>query len=392
MATALKQSDIKTLAAPAKGNKVYYDSEITGLGVRVTAAGKRSFVLNYRNKFGRERRMTIGQFPAWNLAGARAEAKTLLQAIDRGEDPLESRHENRTAPSVADLCDRYIKEHLPSKRESSAKEDRAMIDKIILPALKHLKVRDVDFDDIDGLHRKLSRDGKPTRANRVLALLSKMFALSIRWKMRDDNPCKGVQRNHEAPRERFMTKDETARIVKALTDSKDRESANAIMLALLTGARRGEVLRASWDQFDLSEGVWTKPSAHTKTNRTHRIPLSVYAMQLLSAMREADPDGTHLFPSRINTKGEIDIRRPWERICLAAGLGEKGEDGRVKTSIRFHDLRHSYASMLASSGLSLPIIGRLLGHTQAQTTQRYSHLLDDPLREATERVGQMVSQ
>jgi integrase len=102
-------------------------------------------------------------------------------------------------------------------------------------------------------------------------------------------------------------------------------------------------------------------------------------------------DKRQLFPGRINSAGRIDIRRPWERVCLAAGLATLGKDGRILPSIRFHDLRHSYASLLVSSGLSLPIIGRLLGHTQAQTTQRYAHLLDDPLREATERVGRLVS-
>jgi integrase len=115
-------------------------------------------------------------------------------------------------------------------------------------------------------------------------------------------------------------------------------------------------------------------------------------VQLLKTMRDTDRSGEpHLFPGRINDKGQIDIRRPWEQVCFAAGLATKGKDGRINPTVRFHDLRHSYASLLVSSGLSLPIIGRLLGHTQAQTTQRYAHLFDDPLREATERVGRLVS-
>ena len=326
--------------------------------------------------------MTIGRHPDWNLAGARTEAKALLQAIDKGNDPLEERKENRIAPTVADLCARYIAEHLHTKRASSAKEDRAMINGRILPVLKHMKVGAVEYADIDGLHKKITREGKPYRANRVLALLNKMFSLAVRWKMRSDNPCKGVARNQEEPRERFLTKDELGRIVRALAEFDDKEAANAIMLALLTGARRGEVLRASWEQFDLTEGIWTKPSAHTKRKKAHRVPLSAHALQLLQAMRAAAPsDATNLFANCIRVDGRVDIRRPWERLCEAVGV----------EGLRFHDLRHSYASLLASSGLSLPIIGSLLGHTQAQTTQRYAHLLDDPLRDATEVVGQMVA-
>jgi integrase len=395
----LTQKDVKTLEAPETGNRICYDSEISGFGVRVTAAGKRAFVLNYRNHFGRERRITIGQHPAWNLAGARTEAKTLLQGIDRGHDPLDRRTENRTALTVAELCDRYKVEHLPKKHASSQKEDLSMIEKVIVPALGTLKAKDVDFADVHALHRKITtgingRRRTPYRANRVLALLSKMFNLAILWKIRDDNPCKGVEKNDEPPRERFLTKAELTSIVKALTEFEDRESANAMMLALLTGARRGELLKATWGQFDLvslAEGVWTKPSAHTKQSKLHRVPLSADAIELLTAMRaDAEPDATHLFPSRINARGGVDIRRPWERLCLAAGLAEKAKDGRIKTTIRFHDLRHSFASLLASSGRSLPIIGQLLGHTQAQTTMRYAHLADEPLREATNRVGKRI--
>ena len=379
MREKLSQSLIAKLPAPASGNVVTWDSEVTGLGIRVTAGGAKSFVLNYRHA-GTERRLTIGRFPDWDVTAARTEAKALLRKVDRGDDPLAKRQGDRNAVTVADLVERYVDEHLPTKRPSSQQQDRRMISATVLPKLGRLKVADVSFADISALHREISKSAK-TEANRVLALLSKMFALAVIWQHRTDNPCKGIKRNAEHGRESFLEHEEIGRLMKALAKHDDREAANAIMLDLLTGARRGELLRATWDQFDLAKGVWIKPSAHTKSNRTHRVPLSAAAVQLLKAMKADSTGKGSLFPSCIKGGDRVDVRRPWQRVCEAAGL-----DG-----VRFHDLRHSYASLLVSSGLSLPVIGRLLGHTQPSTTARYAHLLDDPLREATERVGKLVS-
>jgi integrase len=174
---------------------------------------------------------------------------------------------------------------------------------------------------------------------------------------------------------------------------------------MLTSARRGEVLGARWEMFDLEAGVWVKPSAHTKQRKQHRVPLSAPALQLLRAMR-ADATGPYLFPGR-EGRPLTDVKRSWLAVCRRAGLAERatkrprpgGGSARAGEAVatvwrptaRLHDLRHTYASILASQGLSLPIIGALLGHTQPQTTARYAHLLDDPLREATERVGPVVA-
>ncbi len=149
---------------------------------------------------------------------------------------------------------------------------------------------------------------------------------------------------------------------------------------MLTGARRGEVLSATWDQFDLEAGVWTKPSAHTKQKSEHRVPLSAPAMQLLSDMK-ATAAGDCLFPGKSADQPLTEIKHFWAAICRKADIKD----------CRIHDLRHTYASILASAGLSLPVIGALLGHTQPNTTARYSHLFDDPLRQATERVGAVVT-
>jgi integrase len=370
MATKLTPKLVAGIAAPARGNRIEYDTDVRGFGVRVTAGGAKAFVLNYRNGAGRERRLTIGRHPEWSVGAARDEAKALLRRIDRGDDPLGQIQADRLASTFADLADRYIAEHLPRKRPSSQEEDRALLK--LADGLRHVKVADLGHADIAALHRKVTKARGPYRANRVRALLSKMFSLAVVWKMRPDNPVRGVERNHEEGRERYLSADEIARLMRALAGYSNKASANIVMLALLTGARRGELLNATWDQFDLATGVWTKPSSHTKQKRPHRTPLSPEAWQLLTAMH-AERTGERLFAGK-------GVRYAWEKVRRQAGL-----DG-----VRFHDIRHSYASLLASSGQSLPVIGRLLGHTQAQTTLRYSHLQDDVLREATAGVGKLI--
>lgn len=368
----------KELEAPERGNRITYDTDIKGFGLRVTAAGARSFILNYRNETGRERRYTIGTYPDWTVLAARTEAKELKKRIDRGEDPMGARHEARTALTVRDLTDRYAELHMPKKRPSSQAEDRAMIAKTILPRLGALKVVQVEHEDIQRLHHALK--GTPYRANRIVALLSKMFSLAVKWKMREDNPAKGIERYAESTRKRYLSQQEIARLTAALSAYPGQTAANAIRLLLLTGARRGEALSATWDQFDLEVGIWTKLGSHTKQKTEHRIPLSAPALQLLSEMK-ATAKGEHVFPGRKPGGALAEINKAWNRIRTEADLAD----------VRLHDLRHTYASILASGGISLPMIGALLGHTQPQTTARYVHLFDDPLREATERVGAAVT-
>jgi integrase len=147
---------------------------------------------------------------------------------------------------------------------------------------------------------------------------------------------------------------------------------------MLTGARRGEALNARWSQFDLEAGIWVKPAATTKQRREHRVPLSAPANELLTMMK-VKAIGDYVFAGK-DGKPITDLKRMWAAACRAAEL-----DG-----VRLHDLRHTYASILASAGASLPTIGALLGHTQPNTTARYSHLFDDPLRQATDHVASII--
>jgi integrase len=372
---------VAKLPIPARGNRIAYDDELGGFGCRVTAAGSRAFVLNYyRRSDGRERRITIGGFPEWSAAAAREEAKRLKREIDGGADPVGAYRESRAAPTIADLCSRFERDYVPRKRASTGRVYRSQIRTDILPALGKAKVAAVTHADVDAFHHRLSAR-VPVHANRVLAVLSKMFSLAVRWGWRTDNPCKGIERNQEHKRTRYLSAAELKRLAEALAKLEDQGAANVVRLLLLTGARRGELLAARWGDINLETGVWIKPGATTKQATTHRVPLSEAACRLLADMRHrTGPEVQWLFPAR-GDGHRAHIDRAWTLLRKAAGIPDA----------RLHDLRHTFATVLASSGLSLPVIGALLGHATTTTTMRYAHLMDDPLRVATERVAAVLS-
>jgi integrase len=392
MATKLTPALVAAAIGPADGKayNLISDIEVIGLGLRTTKAGAKAWTFSYRTHSGISRRLTIGNASDWPLKMARDEARRLRRLVDTGHDPMGERHELRSAATVADLVARWRTEAAPKKRERSLIDDESMIARHILPALGRLKVADVRHVDIDKLHRKITADGTRVRANRVIALISRLFNLAITWELRPDNPCRGVERNTETARHRYLEGDELERMLAAVAAHPNRQGAHVVELLLLTGARRTEVLRMRWDQLDLANGVWTKPAAATKQARLHRIPFSAPARQVLVEIRQAAEEkaakyrrevSPWVFPARYGNGPVIDVKHVWHAICRSAGI----------TDLHLHDLRHAYASILASSGLSLPIIGRLLGHSQPSTTNRYAHLSDDPLRVATDRVGEIVT-
>jgi integrase len=208
-----------------------------------------------------------------------------------------------------------------------------------------------------------------------------MFSLAIKWQMRSDNPCRGVERNDEHKRRRYLSADELMRLAGALAKLRDQQSADIIRLLLLTGARRGEILQARWADIDLEARTWTKPAATTKQRLDHSVPLGAAAIKLLTGIQEARKTGTEwVFPGD-DAGPRRDIKEAWATACAKAGI----------QGARVHDLRHTFASVLISSGLSLPIVGALLGHSTPATTARYAHLLQDPLRAAIERAGALVT-
>lgn len=373
----INETFVKKAAAPASGQKVHYDSERPGFGLRVTKAGTKSFILNYHlNK--RERRFTIGQSPAWSAAAAREKANGLRRLIDQGIDPLEERNERREAPTVNDLWAEYEKIHFPTLSPRSQTDQRGMWANFILPELGPVAVRELSSRQIDRLHAKIS-EKTPTRANRVLEVLRKALNLANRWEWIEKNPADGFRRNAEHSREKYLSPEEYEKVFVALEKMPNQQAANAIRLLILTGARRGEVLGLEWEDLDLERGIWNRPPQKSKDRKRKRIPLSNNALLLLRGMSDV-AEGNFLFPTSKGTHMP-DLNRPWRWLRNEVGIPD----------LRIHDLRHSFASILVSSGETLETIGKLLGHSQHQTTMRYAHLMDDPLRNAANKLAGEVS-
>lgn len=361
---------------------VVWDEALPGFGIRVKPSGAKSYVVQYRTRdTGASRRKTVGRYgPLMTLHEAREQARGLLADAARGADPVKDAKARRQSKTVADLADAYLTEHaIPKKRPRSVRNDRAMLTNHVVRVLGARPVRDVNRREIASLHASLK--ATPYQANRVLSLLSKMFALAVDWEWRADNPARGVQRFHEEKRYRWLSDTELARLWAELSKHSNRIAANAIKLQLLTGARIGEVLSLEWSNLDLERGVWTKPSHHTKQKRTEHLPLSIASIALLRDMQDAAPTG-HLFvfPGRKPSAPLTELKAFWMQVTTAAGL----------ENYRIHDNRHTHASHLVSDGLSLEVVGRLLGHTNPSTTRRYAHLADEPLRAAADSFASKI--
>jgi integrase len=385
----LTDAIVKRQPAPTRPNRLRRDTSVIGFALRVTRNSNKTFVFNYTTRGGIERRSTIGEFApdAWSTTAARAEARQLKQLIDQGGDPLAEKEKERAAPTVNDLCDRFEQEILPRKRPATADAYRTILRKYVRPYFgAHTKVADVEYRDIDALHRKVTKEGGPYIANRMHSVVRRLFNLAVRWQMRTHNPAQGVERNPEYHRRRYLSPDELTRLTAALGKHPDQQAANILRVMLLTGCRRGEALSMRWADVDLTEGLWSKLPTSTKQRQHHQTPLSAPVRQLLSEIRAAQlaenpKPGEYVFPSHGETGHRIELKYQWADLCEAAGI----------SGLRMHDLRHSFASQLASGGASLPLIGALLGHSQVQTTSRYAHMFQDPQRAAVEKVGAIYS-
>jgi integrase len=384
MTEHLTDALIRKLEPPEKGNTISYDG-LAGFGLRTTAGGAKSFILNYRVRgSGRERRYTIGSFPNWGAVAARKRARELKRLIEAGGDPLGDLEDERAAPTMADLIERFRKEHLPKRRPATRDSYEGNIRNHIAPHFgPHLKVADVAFADIEALHRKVTESAGPYAANRCIALLSKLFSLAMRWRMRADNPCKGIELNTEYHRQRYMTAEELARLVAALAEHPEKQTADILRVILFTGCRKSEALAMRWADVD-DTGKWSKPPSSTKQKKPHEVFLSAPMRQLLAEIADEQTGkgrralGEFVFPSATSGAGHtVYIDGAWRSLCKTAMIKE----------LRIHDLRHSFASQLVSGGASLPLIGAMLGHTKAETTKRYAHLFAEPQQQAAERVG-----
>jgi len=320
----------------------------------------------------------------------RVKIDKLNRGEDGGKDPLEERDHVRGGLLVSELADEYMDWARSEKRPKSRREDKRMLDRIVVPRLGRLRVSAVDRRDVEALKADLRP--APVQANRVLALLSKMFSLAMDWKMRADNPAHGLKHFREGRRENWLSREQLQALATALDEYADQSAADAIRLLMVTGSRPQEVLTAEWSMFDLARAVWTKPSHHTKQKKVEHVPLSDAAMGILRQMAESKKDGdVHLFPGKQDGRARTTLKNAWRQVYRAAGLATMrqvvGKRGKMlvrwRPAVRLYDLRHSFASHLVSRVASLYLVGRLLGHTQPGTTTRYAHCSDSALRDIT---------
>jgi integrase len=369
---------VESLKPHETDEQLIWDSELKGFGIRVFPTGRRTYFVQYRNQCGSTRRKKIGVHGVITADLARDEAKKLLGDVAKGEDPSKDFQKAKLKQTFEELANQYLEIYAKTeKRPRSYKEDKRMLERIILKKWRGKKIEEITTYDVQHLHHELQET--PYVANRVRSLLHKMFTLAIHWNWTSLNPVGGVNKYQEQKRTRWLKDQELQKLYDVLELYHNQSVANAFRLLLLTGARKNEVLSATWNQFDLEEEVWTKPSHATKGNKMEHLPLSTQAVSLLKKM-VADATTPHLFPGKTPGNPLKDPKKAWNTIRKRAGFPD----------VRIHDIRHTHASHLVSSGLSLSIVGKLLGHTQASTTERYGHLADEPLRQATELFGSKV--
>jgi integrase len=406
---------------PGASDLFLWDRDLPGFGCKITPKGRRTYILQY-SKNGHDRRVTIGRHGIDLTADqARKEALRLRGEVASGKDPARERaREQMAAITVADLAERYMTEYAtPYKKPSGIAQDCRNINNHVVPLIGQTLLSEIDKGDIARVMREVTAgktakdektklrgrrivEGGPIVANRIAALLSKMFALAEDWKLRapGTNPCRGVRRYAERKIERFLSAEEMARLGAALAAAERGElildegavserlirrkrggqskaglprsespaAIAAVRLLLLTGCRMGEILSLRWEHVDIERRLLLLPDSKTGAKAVY---LSEAAVQVLRAI-DRKSGNPYVLPGRQAGRPLLTIRKPWQNLCTAAKLND----------LRIHDLRHSFASVGAAGGLSLPMIGALLGHSQPATTARYAHLAASAVREA----------
>jgi integrase len=356
MATRLTDRFI-TAIKPRKVITYVFDSEVGGLAIRVYPSGRKTFIFDYRQAY-RQRRVTIGQFPAWSTGKARAKASKLRVRVDSGEDVVPARGQR-----IADLLETWRETVRLTRRPGTAAGYRRLIDTHIVPAFGNDMPAALTRNRIEVWHARIA-EVTPVRANRALATLSAFLSWLERDRKIERNPCRGVKRRPENSRHTFLSEAEIAAAHQALEgDNQDQPAALTVRLALLVGCRIGEAIGITAGQFDFDRKVWIKSASATKQKALHIVPLQGEALNLAKAL--------------------LALPRPNYGDCREAWLRARKIIGREDT--RVHDLRHSRASSLARNGASLMQIGRVLGHTAPATTARYAHLIDSDLVDLIER-------
>ncbi|KQW22857.1 integrase [Afipia sp. Root123D2] len=398
---------------PNHGATTYYDEALTGFGLRLRPTGAASWFIEYRPGAGgrgvAKRRMVIGTLATLSPEKAREAAEKLLASVKLGGDPAADRKAAREAETVNDVLDSYISQHAkPHLKEASANLLGIYFDKHIRPALGGRKSTSIAKPDVARLHRTIGRK-HPVTANRVVVALKAAYNFAIGHGSLPEgtkNPAAGIELFDEKSRERYLTVEELRRLGEAIEEAEtvgipwepdphrkskhaprpenrrvkiDQHAAAALRLLLFTGCRLREILHLRWSEYDVERGLLFLPDSKSGQKT---VVLSAPATAILTDLPRL---GVYVIASESSgekdEKPRADLNRPWRAIRKRAGLDD----------VHLHDLRHSFASIGAGSGLGLPIIGKLLGHTQPSTTQRYAHLDADPVRRAADIIAGKIA-
>ena len=390
MAVRRKPLSNRTVAAlKVERDTVFWDRKLTGFGVRVYPTGGKVYIAQAREPTGlkRPRRIVIGRHDVLTTEKARQRAALVLARIRAGEEPLPLPLAARAkgGPTVADLAARYLEEHAAIRlKPGSQTLVEILIRCHILPTLGRMPLAAVEQHHVIELQHALS--AHPVTANKAIKLLSHMYRLAEGWGLAPEgsNPCRAVEKYPERGRERFLTDPEFTRLGQVLAQATEdgRASPNAvaaILLLMLTGCRKSEILTLRWSDVDLDAGELRLADAKAGPRTVHLPPMAVHLLETMPR-REGSQ---WVFPGN-NHEGRFSaggLDHVWQTVRAKAGL----ED------VRLHDLRHSFASRALALGQTLPVIGKLLGHSNIETTARYAHLPDDSIREAAERIAESIA-
>ncbi len=384
MKRKLTKSLIKELTAEAKDLYVW-DTGLVGFGVRVKPSGVKSYILQYRNKYGRVKRITIGRVGVITLDQARREATRMRGSVSLGSDPAQQRFDDRTVESLRDLADRYMSDHCAGRcKKSTIKAHQWLLDKFILPRFGARKITELTTQDIGRFHQSLRET--PYNANRCLGLLKAMFSKAEQWGLIPTNasPAAPIRPFRERKRQRYLTPEEFSRFFAAI-DTLERlqminvYQATAIRLLALTGCRLSEILELTWDEVDFRHRRLVLQKHKTDSRGVKGVPLNDDAMTVLQGIPRKN-DTPYVIAGNMPCSHIVNLRKPWLRVLKEAEI----------ENVRLHDLRHSFASAAASAGIPIQIVGALLGHSSLQSTARYAHLYDEPLREASGNASKVI--
>ncbi len=369
--------------SPGSRDQIIWDTDVTGFGVKVTPRGRRSYFVRYRvggGRSGRQRKPTIGVHGVITCDQAREIARRWLAEARAGKDPLQERQTQSSAETVGDFWQIYRQRHLLVRNKPRTQADvTAIFERHILPTLGKQKLRAVTKADVSRLHSRLH--ATPYQANRVLSALSGLFGRAEEWGHREEgsNPCRRIRHYQEQGRERFLTKAERKRLAGVLDHHEENSPITVAFfrLAMLTGCRKNELLTLAWSEVDFANKCLRLSDSKTGSRTVF---LSGDAVTILQGIQR-QKGNPYVFPGAKERSHLVNPNKLWLKVRSEAGL-----DG-----VRLHDLRHTFASMAIEAGLGLPVIGRLLGHSNASTTQRYAHLAEDHAREALEAIGKKIS-